>query len=194
MAVSSVCVFCGSSLGNREEYRDSAIQLGHLIGQRGMQLVYGGARVGLMGTVADACMEAGGTTIGVMPQSLVDKEIAHTGLSDLKIVHSMHERKALMSELSDAFIAMPGGFGTLEELFEVATWAQLGLQSKAYGLLNTAGYYDHLLALADHAVETAFLRPQHREMLLSHAEPEGLLDLVCSYQPSLLGKWDSPVK
>lgn len=194
MAVCSVCVFCGSSSGNREEYRDSAIQLGHLIGQRGMQLVYGGARVGLMGTLADACMEAGGTTIGVMPQSLVDKEIAHTGLSDLRIVSSMHERKALMSELSDAFIAMPGGFGTLEEFFEVATWTQLGLQSKAYGLLNIAGYYNHLLAMADHAVETAFLRPQHREMLLSHAEPEGLLDLVCSYKPSLLGKWDSPVK
>lgn len=190
MAVQSVCVFCGSSFGNREEYRESARQLGVLIAERKLRLVYGGASVGLMGVVADACLSAGGSVVGVMPQSLIDKEIAHRNLTELRVVNSMHERKALMADLSDAFVALPGGFGTFEEFFEIATWTQLGLQLKAYGLLNVAGYYDHLIAMADHAVQTAFLRPQHREMLLADSRPDALLDLVCRYQPSLLGKWD----
>lgn len=191
MGVPSICVFCGSSLGNLEDYQLSARKLGHLIGERGMRLVYGGASVGLMGIVADACMEAGGFAVGVMPQALVDKEIAHLKLNELHVVNSMHERKAQMAELSDAFIAMPGGFGTFEEFFEVATWTQLGIQLKAYGLLNVAGYYDHLLAMADHAVDAGFLKSHHRQMLLADKDPEVLLDQVLSFHPTLQGKWIS---
>ncbi len=189
MGVQSICVFCGSSLGNLVEYQQSARKLGHLIGERGMRLVYGGASVGLMGVVADACMEAGGVAVGVMPQSLVDKEIAHLQLNELHVVNSMHERKAQMAELSDGFIAMPGGFGTFEEFFEIATWTQLGIQLKSYGLLNVAGYYDHLLAMADHAVVEGFLKSHHREMLLADKDPEILLDKVLNFRPTLQGKW-----
>lgn len=188
--VKSVCVFCGSSFGNRPEYRQAAEELGTLIARRGLQLVYGGAKVGLMGTVSDACMAAGGVVVGVMPRLLVDKEIAHRGLSDLRIVESMHERKALMAELADAFIALPGGFGTFEEFFEIATWTQLGMQRKAYGLLNVAGYYDLLIAQADHAVAEGFLKRQHRAMLLAEADVSVLLDLVCAYEPAVSGKWN----
>ncbi len=187
--VKSVCVFCGSSFGNRPEYREAAKELGTLIARRGLRLVYGGAKVGLMGAVSDACMSSAGTVVGVMPRLLVEKEIAHQGLSELRVVESMHERKALMAELADAFIALPGGFGTFEEFFEIATWAQLGLQRKAYGLLNVAGYYDSLIAQADHSLAEGFLKPQHRAMLLSHKDVSGLLDLVCTYQPAALGKW-----
>lgn len=152
-------------------------------------MVYGGGKVGLMGAVADACLAADGKVTGVMPQSLVDKEIAHTGLTEFHVVRSMHERKALMADLAGAFIALPGGLGTFEEFLEVATWTQLGLQRKACGVLNVAGYYDGLLALADRAVMDGFLSPEHRNMLLTDERPDRLLDLVVHYTPPLLDKW-----
>ena len=185
----SVCVFCGSSFGTRDEYRASAVELGRLLAERRIRLVYGGGNVGLMGTVADACLAAGGSVIGVIPQALVDREVAHTGLTDLRIVQSMHERKALMADLSDAFIALPGGIGTFEEFFEVATWTQLGIQRKPCGLVNIAGYYDGLLLQADRAVHDGFLKRQHREMILTASDPATILDLVSSYEHPLVAKW-----
>jgi uncharacterized protein (TIGR00730 family) len=191
LMIRSLCVFCGSNFGVRLEYRQAANQLGRLLAQRRIRLVYGGGNVGLMGEVADACLEAGGEVTGVIPQGLVDREVAHRGLADLRIVQSMHERKALMAELAEAFVAMPGGLGTFEEFFEIATWSQLGIHRKACGFLNVAGYYDPLLAQADHAVAEGFLKPVHRSLLLSHATPEGILDLVESFEPPLLSKWMS---
>ena len=184
-----VCVFTGSSAGIRVEYREAAQRFGRLLAERGIGLVYGGARVGLMGAVADATLASGGTVVGVIPQGLVNKEIAHTGLTDLRVVASMHERKAAMAELSDAFVALPGGWGTLEEFFEVLTWSQLGLHRKACGLLNVAGYFDGLLAFADHAVNERFLRQQNREMVLVAAEPAQLLDRLTRYEPPAVEKW-----
>lgn len=185
----SVCVFCGSSLGNRPEYESAAVEVGSLFAERGIQLVYGGAKVGLMGAVADACLACGGRVIGVMPQFLADKEIAHAGLTELRIVASMHERKAIMADLSDAFIALPGGLGTLEEYFEASTWTQLGLQRKACGLLNVAGYYDGVLAQADRAVQDGFLKPQFRSLLFAHDEPRALLELLEQNVPEVGPKW-----
>jgi uncharacterized protein (TIGR00730 family) len=177
----AVCVFCGSSLGRRAEYREAAEELGGLLARQGISLVYGGGNVGLMGVIANACLEAGGRVIGVMPRSMVDREIAHLGLTELHVVESMHERKALMADLSDAFIALPGGIGTFEEFFEVLTWSKLGIQKKACGLLNTGGYYDHLLAMADHAVAEGFLGRAERELLLAGASVEPLLETVAGY-------------
>lgn len=185
----SVCVFCGSSLGNRPEYQSAASELGSLLAERGMRLVYGGAKVGLMGAVADACLARGGRVIGVMPQFLVDKEIAHAGLTELRIVASMHERKAMMADLSDAFTALPGGLGTLEEYFEASTWTQLGLQRKACGLLNVAGYYDGILAHADRAVQDGFLKPQFRQLLFAHDQLSALLALLEQNLPEVAPKW-----
>lgn len=183
MVIRSVCVFCGSSFGNSNVYRDAAVDLAQAIASRGLQLVYGGAKVGLMGVVADACLAAGGHVTGVIPQGLVDREIAHRGLTELHVVNTMHERKALMAELSDAFVALPGGLGTFEEFFEIATWTQLGLHSKSYGLVNVAGYYNGLLAQADRAVLDGFLRREYREMIHADASPGVVLDLVsqCSF-------------
>jgi uncharacterized protein (TIGR00730 family) len=189
--IQSLCVFCGSNFGNRPEYRQAANQLGRVLAQRRIRLVYGGGNVGLMGEVADACLNAGGEVIGVIPQGLVDREVAHFGLADLRIVHSMHERKALMAELADAFVALPGGLGTFEEFFEIATWSQLGIHRKACGLLNVAGYYDSLLAQADHSVAEGFIKPVHRSLLLTHTSPEGILDLLDRFEPPLLSKWMS---
>jgi uncharacterized protein (TIGR00730 family) len=169
-------VFCGSTMGIDSTYRRAADAVGRLLGRRGIELVYGGGHVGLMGAVADACLSEGGRVIGVIPQALADKEVAHRGLSDLRIVGSMHERKALMSELSDAFMALPGGYGTWDELFEVSTWAQLGIQRKACGVLNVNGYYDSLIAMADKAEAEGFLRAMHRDLLLSDTDAERLLD------------------
>jgi uncharacterized protein (TIGR00730 family) len=182
-------VFTGSSPGSRVEYRQTAEALGRLLAERGIGLVYGGARVGLMGAVADATLAAGGTVIGVIPQSLVDREVAHTGLTELRVVASMHERKATMADLSDAFVALPGGFGTLEEFFEVLTWAQLGLHRKGCGLLNVAGYFDGLLAFADHAVTERFLRRDNREMVLVADDPAHLLERLARYEPPAVDKW-----
>jgi uncharacterized protein (TIGR00730 family) len=177
----SLCVFCGSSAGTREVYQQAAQTVGRLLCRRGIELVYGGGRVGLMGLVANACLNEGGRVIGVIPQALADKEIAHTGLTELRIVGSMHERKALMADLSDAFMSLPGGFGTWEEFFEVLTWSQLGIQRKACGVLNVAGYYDPLLDMADRALSEGFVREAHRDLLLSDADPERLLDRLNSY-------------
>ena len=159
----SVCVFCGSNPGRRPEYLAGAADLGRVLAARGIRVVYGGAHVGLMGALADAVLAAGGEIVGVIPGLLVDAEVAHPGLSDLRVTGSMHERKALMAELSDGFIALPGGLGTLEEFAEIVTWAQLGLHGKPTGLLNLLGYYDGLLGFLDHATAERFVRPDHRE-------------------------------
>jgi uncharacterized protein (TIGR00730 family) len=182
-------VFCGSSLGARKEYREAAAELGGLLARRDIGLVFGGSRCGLMGFVADAALAAGGAVTGVIPRLLVEKEAAHRGLADLRVVGSMHERKALMAELSDGFVALPGGFGTLEEFFEVLTWSQLGVHRKPCGLLNLAGYYDPLLTLLDHAVEEGFLKPANRELVLSGAAPGVLLDMLSTASVPLVDKW-----
>ena len=189
MAIKSVCVYCGSSSGSRPAYVRAARELGGILAERNLRLVYGGGRVGLMGTIADAVLAAGGEVIGVIPQSLVAKEVAHQGLKDLRIVASMHERKALMAELSDAFIALPGGFGTLEELAEILTWAQLGLHRKPYGMLNIENFYDPLLAFFDHAVAENFVRQAHRDLVIADTDPARLLDSLASAHPPNLDKW-----
>ena len=171
----SVCVYCGSSFGTDPAYLQATQALARTLVANGLRVVYGGAAVGLMGALADATLEAGGEVVGVMPQQLVDREIAHQGLTELHVVATMHERKALMAQLSDAFVALPGGIGTLEELIEVFTWSQLGLHSKPLGVLNTAGYYDGLTAFLDHAVAQGFLRPEVRERLLVAPDAEALL-------------------
>jgi uncharacterized protein (TIGR00730 family) len=185
----SVCVYCGSSSGSLPTYAEAARALGTLLAQRGLTLVYGGGRLGLMGIVADAALAAGGEVIGIIPQALAKKEVAHFGLKDLRIVNSMHERKALMVELSDAFIAMPGGFGTLEELSEVLSWAQLGLHRKPVGVLNVASFYDSLLTFFDHTVEREFVRDVHRQSVLAETDPARLLDLLANAHPPKVHKW-----
>lgn len=170
----SLCVFCGSSGGARPEYAEMAAAFGRLLAQRGIRLVYGGGNVGLMGMLADAVLAAGGEVIGVIPQMLVDRELAHRG-TDLRIVTSMHERKALMAEISDAFVALPGGLGTYEELFEVLTWAQLGIHHKPVGCLNVHGYFEALARLLEHAISEGFLRPEQRQAILFGTDPEELL-------------------
>ncbi len=176
-----ICVFCGSKPGIRAVYAEQAKVLGRLLVKEGIELVYGGGRVGLMTEIADAVLAEGGHVIGVIPQALVEMEVAHQGLPDIRVVHSMHERKALMAELSDGFIAMPGGFGTLEELFEVITWAQLGFHPKPCGILNVDGYYDPLIRFIDSCVHEQFLRAEHRHMLLSSDNPHKLLSEMRAY-------------
>jgi uncharacterized protein (TIGR00730 family) len=190
--VRSVCVFCGSSSGSRPEHADSARRLGAALARRGLELVYGAGHVGLMGILADAALAAGGRVVGVIPQALVQRELAHTGLTELRVVRTMHERKALMADRAGAFLALPGGFGTADELFEILTWAQLGIHDRPVGLLNVAGYFNALLAWLDRAVEERFLREQHRRALLVADEPEALLDAVLA-QPALpaIDKWIS---
>lgn len=170
-----LCIFCGSSLGSRPVYREVAEQLGQLLARNGIELVYGGGHVGLMGAVADAALGAGGRVTGVMPQALIDREVGHKGLTEMHIVRTMHERKALMAKLADGFIALPGGYGTLDEFCEILTWAQLGIHAKPCGVLNTDGYYDALLALFDHGVEEGFVKSRHREMLVVEANAAELL-------------------
>ncbi|HVO25513.1 MAG TPA: TIGR00730 family Rossman fold protein [Candidatus Margulisiibacteriota bacterium] len=184
-----LCVFCGSSPGANSQYAALARRLGGLLVRRGLGLVYGGGNVGLMGVLADAVLKDGGHVIGVIPQSLVDLEVAHAGLPDLRIVASMHERKALMADLADGFVALPGGIGTLEEFCEILTWAQLGLHQKPCGLINVAGYFDRLMGFLDHAVSERFLRPEHRAMVLVEPDAEALLDRFAAYQPPQLEKW-----
>jgi uncharacterized protein (TIGR00730 family) len=183
-----LCVFCGSSSGARPVYRLAARELGALLAGAGIGLVYGGASIGLMGEIADAALKANGEVIGVIPRSMVTKEIAHRGLPDLRIVDSMHQRKALMADLSDGFIAMPGGLGTLEEFFEVLTWAQLGMHTKACGLLNLDGFYDQLLAFLDHSVEDGFIKPVHRAKILVADNPKDLLERLRPHQSPGLNK------
>lgn len=171
-----ICVFCGSSFGRLPVYREAAIEVGRQLARRGIGLVYGGASVGLMGALADAALAAGGEVIGVIPRALVDREIAHLGLSELRVVDSLHQRKALMAELADAFLALPGGIGTLDELSEALTWSQLGIHRKSLGLLNVAGYYDALLATLDHAVAERFVRPENRALLISDTDAARLIE------------------
>lgn len=185
-----LCVFCGSSPGRHVIYKEAAIQLGEALVERGIGLVYGGASLGLMGTLADTVRRCGGEVIGVIPQSLVEREVAHTGLADLRIVGSMHERKALMAELSDGFIALPGGIGTLEEIFEIWTWSQLGHHVKPCGLLNAAGFYDKLSAFIDHVVAEEFLKPVHRAMLIVERDAAAMLEAFRNYTPPpVAAKW-----
>jgi uncharacterized protein (TIGR00730 family) len=184
-----ICVFCGSSAGARPEYTVAAQGLGKLLADRGIGLVYGGAMVGLMGAVANGALAAGGHVTGVIPRTLLEKEIAHQGINDLRVVETMHQRKALMSELSDAFIALPGSIGTLEELFEVWTWAQLGLHRKPIGLLDVRGYYLPLIAFLDRAVTEHFMRPQLREMVLVDENAELLLTRMATYEAPKVEKW-----
>jgi uncharacterized protein (TIGR00730 family) len=172
--LTSICVFCGSSAGVRSDYATAASAFGHLLAEQKIRLVYGAGNVGLMGVLADAALAAGGSVIGVIPQMLVDRELAHPG-TDLRIVTSMHERKALMADLAEAFVALPGGLGTYEELCEVLTWGQLGIHSKPVACLNIAGYFDPLGRLLDHAVEEGFLRPEQRKLLIMEEEAERLL-------------------
>jgi len=172
-----ICVYCGSSDGARPEYKQAAAALGRAMGDKNLDLVYGGASVGLMGTVADTVLKGGGRVTGVIPESLVNRELSHTGLTELVVVDSMHERKSMMAELSDGFIALPGGIGTMEELFEVLTWSQLGFHEKPCALLNTAGYYDHLNAFIRHGVNQGFIRKETESKLIIQDDPMVLLDL-----------------
>jgi uncharacterized protein (TIGR00730 family) len=187
--LNSVCVFCGSNPGASPAYGEAAARLGRAVARRGMTLVYGGGRVGLMGVTADAALAAGGRVIGVIPEALATRELAHAGLTDLQVVGSMHERKARMSELADGFLALPGGIGTLEEWFEVWTWSQLGFQPKPCGLLDVAGYYRHLLAFLDHMTAELFLSETHRAMAIVDDAPERLLDRLAAYRPTAGRKW-----
>ncbi|GAB49350.1 LOG family protein [Mobilicoccus pelagius] len=185
----SVCVFCGSGTGGDARYMEAATALGGEIARRGMTLVYGGASVGLMGAVADAVLGAGGEVVGVIPEHLVAAEVAHAGLTDLRVTSSMHERKAAMAELSDGFVAMPGGFGTLEEVVEILTWNQLGLISKPVGFLDTLGYYQRLGAFFGHSVAEGFVRAPHLGLYAMDADSGALLDAMEHYVPSTTPKW-----
>ena len=190
----SICVFCGSNIGRDPRYRAKAESLGRLLAARGIELIYGGGNVGLMGAIADACLAAGGMVIGVIPEALVGKEVAgrvvdHQALTRMEVVDSMHTRKARMAELSDGFVALPGGFGTFEEFCEVLTWGQLGFHVKPMGLLNVAGFFDPLLTMFDHAVDQGFLRAENRAMALAETDIERLLDAMGAYRPEPVSKW-----
>ncbi|KJH83378.1 TIGR00730 family Rossman fold protein [Stutzerimonas stutzeri] len=189
MSLQSICVFCGASTGANPIYREAAIAMGQTLAANGIRLIYGGGAVGLMGVVADATMAAGGEVIGIIPQSLKDSEIGHTGLTRLEVVNGMHARKARMAELSDAFIALPGGLGTLEELFEVWTWGQLGYHSKPLGLLDINQFYSKLSHFLDHLVEEGFVKPRYRDMLQRSESPLTLLQLLGDWQPSADSRW-----
>jgi uncharacterized protein (TIGR00730 family) len=179
-----LCVFCGSNVGARPEYAAASRDFAAAAARRGLGIVYGGGNVGLMGVLADAALAAGGEVIGVIPSALQAKELAHAGLTELHVVRSMHERKALMADLSDGFVALPGGVGTLEELFEILTWAQLGIHAKPVGVLDTAGFFQPLLALLDHQVEEHFLKPKHRALVQVAAEPERLVEVLLKAPPA----------
>jgi uncharacterized protein (TIGR00730 family) len=192
--IQRICVFCGASQGQRSEYRDAAVAVGEMIAARGFELVYGGGNIGLMGVVSNACLGAGGQVIGVIPESLVGREFAgelieHPGITRLEVVDSMHTRKARMAQLADGFIALPGGFGTFEELFEILTWAQLGFHHKPIGLLDVVGYFEPLLALCDRAVAEGFLRAENRAQLLAHTDPSVLLAKMAEYQSPAFKAW-----
>ena len=189
MELRSICVFCGARQGNDPAYAAAAATLGRTLAEQGIRLVYGGGAVGLMGIVADAALAAGGEVIGIIPQSLEHSEIGHSGLTRLEVVDGMHARKARMAELSDAFIALPGGLGTLEELFEVWTWGQLGYHGKPLGLLEVNGFYSKLTAFLDHVVGEGFVRGQHRDMLQTSESPQTLLDALDAWQPVVTPKW-----
>ena len=194
MELRRLCVFCGSSVGGSRVYAEGAAALGRALVAANVGLVYGGGSIGLMGVLADTMLAAGGHVVGVIPQSLLDLEVGHRGLSDLRVVGSMHERKALMAELADAFVALPGGIGTLEEFFEAWTWTQLGVHAKPCGLLNVAGYYAPLLACIDHMVAERFLHPAYRAMVLVEDEPAALLARLAAYTPPDVPRWLDPAE
>ncbi|MDB4891359.1 MAG: Rossman fold protein family [Gemmatimonadetes bacterium] len=185
----TVCVFCAASPGTNPVYVEQAAAMGRMLAESGRRLVYGGGRTGLMGALADAALTAGGDVIGIMPRHLVEREVAHVGLTELHVVASMHERKALLAELSDGFLAMPGGLGTLEELFEVWTWGQLGLHRKPYGLLEVNGFFAPLLAFLDHAVTEGFIRREYRDLLVVDESPRTLLERMEAMHPPALPRW-----
>ncbi len=189
-----ICVFCGSNPGRLPVYRDTAAELGRSLAELGIGIVYGGASVGLMGAVADAALEAGGEVIGVIPRALMQREIGHRGLSELRVVELMHARKAMMAELSDAFVALPGGAGTLEEIFEIWTWGQLGDHAKPCALLNVAGFYDGLIGFLDHAAAERFMRAEHRTMLLAAQSATDLLEKLRAYRAPHVQKWIEPAE
>jgi len=189
MKIKRICVYCGSSPGRNPAFSLAAASLAEAMCERGIGLVYGGAAVGVMGALANAVLEAGGDVIGVIPKSLAIKEVAHDKLTQLHVVSSMHERKAMMAELADGFIALPGGWGTLEEIFEILTWAQLGFHEKPCGLLNIEGYYDGLIGFLDNAIEQQFVREVCRPMLMTATEPVGLLDRFEGYRAPKVRKW-----
>src|ERR671910_1781546 len=181
--MSRICVFCGTNTGSRPAYGVAARELGRVLADRDIELVYGGASVGIMGELADAVQEHGGHVTGIIPQQLMEKEAAHTGIRNLIVVASMHQRKSQMADMSDGFIALPGGSGTLEGFFEVLTWGQLGIHAKPAGILNVAGYFDHLIEFLDHAVEEGFLKQEHREMIVVESDPRKLLERLKEYAP-----------
>ncbi len=192
--IKTICVFCGSSTGSNPVYAEAAMKLARFLISEKIRLVYGGANVGLMRILADTMLASGGNVIGIMPKSLVEKEVAHSGLSEMHIVSGMQERKALMADLSDAFIALPGAFGTLDELFEVLTWNQLGILHKPVGLLNIHGFFNSLTALLDHAVDEKFLRPEHRGLLIMEEDEKILLERLNKYIPVTAEKWIEQLK
>ncbi|MEM7374021.1 MAG: TIGR00730 family Rossman fold protein [Bacteroidota bacterium] len=186
---SSICVYCGSSTGEHPGFAKAARELGTLMAKYKISLLFGGGKVGLMGVIADAVLQENGTAIGVIPQFLQAKEVGHDGLTEMIVTETMHERKQILADRSEAFIAMPGGFGTMDELCEILTWAQLGLHAHPIGILNVNGYYDELLKMFDGMVENQFLRQKNREMLIDHDQPKGLLEKMAAYQPEQVDKW-----
>ena len=189
IALRRICVFCGSNAGRRPEYAQAAREMGRVLLDRGIGLVYGGGKVGLMGIVADTVLAGGGEVVGVIPEALMAREVGHAGLTEMHVVRTMHERKALMADRADGFVALPGGFGTFEEFCEVLTWSQLGFHPKPCGLLNVAGYYDPLLALFSHAVDEGFVPPRHRALVIEDTEPARLLDRFADFRPPATSKW-----
>jgi len=187
--INSICIYCGSSPGRLEAYGSAACALAEALVSRNIRLVYGGAGIGIMGMVADHVLKLGGQAIGVIPKALAHKEVAHKNLTELHITQSMHERKMLMAELSDGFIALPGGIGTLEELFEIWTWAQLGFHNKPCGLLNVEGYYDALIGFLDHVLSEQFVKQEHHAMLIVETSPGALLDRYSDYRPPAIRHW-----
>lgn len=187
--IGSLLVYCGSNEGIRPSYKQAAFQLGQLFARHKIDLVYGGGNVGLMRTIADSVLEAGGQVTGIIPNFLLEKEVAHNGVTHMHVVSSMHERKALMERLCDGVIALPGGFGTMDELFEILTWAQLGLHFKPIGLLNVNNFYNHFIAHLDKMVEEGFLKPSNRSLLIVSSSPEDLLNQMIEYQPKMEAKW-----
>jgi hypothetical protein len=190
--VRRVCVFCGSSPGRDPRHAEQAAALARELASRGMGLVFGGGSIGLMGVLADHALAAGGSVTGVIPHSLAARELAHRGVADMRVVATMHARKALMAELADAFVALPGGMGTLDELFEVVTWSQLGIHRKPIGVLNVAGYYDPLVALLDHAVAGGFVAAESRGLVIVDADPAALLDRMAAHEPAPGPAWVTP--
>jgi len=184
-----ICVFCGSKMGINPRFLETAIQLGRVLAERRLDLVYGGASIGLMGAVADSVMAGGGKAVGVIPEAMASKEVAHDGLTEMHVVSSMHERKSMMARLADAFVALPGGFGSFEELLEMITWAQLGIHQKPVGILNVSGYYDPLIQLFERAIEEDFIRPSNRQLFLVDQEPDRLIQTLLTHKLPEVKRW-----